>query len=251
MTTMILPAQPEPGRAGGRRRRPRRTAGDVIRGVVGLFGELALTTGLVMLLLAAWVLYGKTFETHQEQDQLTQGLDEQWSQPVGPDSEPLPGSAHSRLYIPSLDLDWVVVHGVTQDDIRHAPGHYPDSAEPGQVGNYAIAAHRSPGMFWDVDLLQEGDPIVLEGQENFYTYEVIGDEVVTPDQTHVVGPDPFDPDNDEPERALVTLTTCYPKLSNEKRLIVYAELADTRPKDQGMPESIAHMAPAAAQNEEG
>ncbi|MGW8437924.1 class E sortase [Nocardiopsis sp. NPDC055879] len=219
--------------------------------MVGLLGELALTAGLVMLLLAAWVLYGKTFETDQEQDQLSTGLEEQWSEATGPGSEPLPGSAHSRLYIPSLGLDWVVVHGVTPDDIRHAPGHYPDSADPGQLGNYAIAAHRAPGMFWDVDLLEEGDAIVLEDQENFYTYEVISDEVVTPDRIDVVGPDPFDPDNDDPTRALVTLTTCYPKLSNEKRLIVYGELTDTRPKEQGMPESTAHTAPNSAQNQEG
>ncbi|ASU81836.1 class E sortase [Nocardiopsis gilva YIM 90087] len=218
--------------------------------MVGLVGELALTAGLVMLLLAAWELHGKQIEVDRGQEQLATGLDEQWSQTAGPDAEPLPGSAHSRMYIPSLDLDWVVVHGVTQEDIRHAPGHYPDSAEPGQVGNYAIAAHRSPGMFWDVDLLEEGDAIVLEDRENFHTYEVIGNEVVTPDRVDVVGPDPFDPGNDEPERALVTLTTCYPKLSNEKRLIVYAELSDTRPKDQGMPESIAHMAPD-TENQEG
>ncbi|WP_312863439.1 sortase [Spinactinospora alkalitolerans] len=123
------------------------------------------------------------------------------------------------------------------------PGHYPGSAEAGQVGNYAAAGHRAPGMFWDLDLLDEGDDIVVEDQGSFHTYEVVGSEVVTPDRAEVVGPDPFDPENDDPSRALLTLTTCYPKLENTHRLIVYAELSDTRSKDEGVPGNIADMAP--------
>ncbi|GAA3763313.1 LPXTG-site transpeptidase (sortase) family protein [Spinactinospora alkalitolerans] len=98
-------------------------------------------------------------------------------------------------------------------------------------------------MFWDLDLLDEGDDIVVEDQGSFHTYEVVGSEVVTPDRAEVVGPDPFDPENDDPSRALLTLTTCYPKLENTHRLIVYAELSDTRSKDEGVPGNIADMAP--------
>jgi sortase A len=45
----------------------------------------------------------------------------------------------ARLTIPKLKKHWVVVEGVTPYDIRYAPGHYPDSAMPGEVGNFAVA----------------------------------------------------------------------------------------------------------------
>ncbi|MBB6170346.1 sortase A [Nocardiopsis mwathae] len=231
----------------GRRRAPARrrtTPGDIARGTIRVIGELLFTAGVVMLFFAAYEVYGKQFETDAQQRDLAQGLEEQWGEPRGPDSEPLPGSANARMYIPDLDLQWVVVNGVSQEDIKYSPGHYTGNAEAGEKGNYAVAGHRTPGIFWDLDLLKDGDTIVLEDRENFYTYEVVEDKVVTPDEVWVVDADPFDEsNNDDPQRALLTLTTCAPKLSNSHRLIVWAELSDTRPKDQGMPESIADMAP--------
>ncbi|GAB3495242.1 class E sortase [Nocardiopsis coralliicola] len=239
------------GRGRGRRRRPSGgpTGGDVARGVLRFIGELMFTAGVVMLFFAAYQVYGKQAETDREQDQLAQGLEETWE--AGPDSETLPGAANSRMYIPDLDLDWVVVNGVQPDDIKYSPGHYSDddiaggdSTAAGEAGNYAVAGHRTPGIFWDLDLLQDGSEIVLEDQDNFYTYEVVDEVTVTPDQVEVVDPDPYDAENnDDPQRSLLTLTTCAPKLNNTHRLIVHAELSDTRPKDQGMPDNIAHMAP--------
>ncbi|WP_173434306.1 class E sortase [Allosalinactinospora lopnorensis] len=246
------------GRSGtrGRRRKPtprRLTFGDVVRGTIRFSGELLFTTGLVMLFFAVYEVYGKQMETDREQNELAQGLEDQWVEEAqGPGSEPLPGSANSRMYIPGLDLDWIVVNGVSQEDIKYSPGHYPGSAEAGGDGNYAVAGHRTPGIFWDLDLLSEGDDIVLEDAESFYTYEVIEIEVITPDQIEVVDPDPFDSDNnDDPERALLTLTTCHPKLQNAQRLVVHAELDDARSKNDGMPENIAHMAPEDGSGEEG
>lgn len=236
----------------GRRRRarqPKTTPGDVVRGFVRFFGEILLTAGLLMLFYAAYEVYGSQWETDREQQGLADGLNEAWAaaEERGPDSEPLPGSADSRLYVPDLDLDWVVVNGTEPDDIRYSPGRYTqyDSA-PGELGNYGVAAHRTPGLFWDLDLLDEGDVLVLEDSENFYTYEVFREETVLPEDFWVVTPDPFEEaSEEEPGRALLTLTTCAPKLNNTHRLIVWAELTETTPKSEGMPDSIAHMAPDA------
>ncbi|KIH97308.1 peptidase C60 [Streptomonospora alba] len=223
------------------------------RGIVRTVGELLFTAGVLMLFFAAYEVYGKQLETDQEQQQLAQGLEESWSEQEeqGPDAGAMPGAANSRLYVPELDLKWVVVNGVSQEDIRYSPGHYGDEAvsggdatAPGEQGNYAVAGHRNPGIFWDLDVLENGDELVLEDAENFYTYEVIEERTVTPDQVEVVDPDPFDSENnDDPQRSLLTLTTCAPKLDNTHRLVVHAELTDTRPKEDGMPDSIADMAP--------
>nr|WP_306366046.1 class E sortase [Nocardiopsis sp. CC223A] len=255
---------------GGRRRKPpprrRATPGDVVRGIVRFVGEILLTAGLLMLFYAAYEVYGSRWETDREQQGLAQGLEDAWAEAEerGPDSEPLPGSADSRLYIPSLDLDWVVVNGTTQDDIRYSPGHYTEyPSSPGQAGNYAIAAHRTPGLFWDIDLLDDGDVLVLEDGENFYTYEVFREETVVPTDVWVIEPDPFDDVEGagdaedaeeaggevEPGRSIITLTTCAPKLNNTHRLIVWGELVETTPKSEGMPDSIAHMAPDADESE--
>lgn len=238
------------GSTRGRKLRRKSTGpGDVVRGTVRFFGEILLTSGLLMLFYAAYEVYGSQFETDREQQDLAQGLEDNWStvEETGPESEPLPGSADSRLYVPQLDLDWVVVNGTEPDDILYSPGRYTwfDSG-PGQEGNYAIAAHRTPGLFWDLDQLDDGDVMVLEDGENFHTYEVFEQETVLPQDSWVVDPDPFDEASDEdPERALLTLTTCAPKLNNTHRLIVWAELTETTPKSEGMPESIADMAPDA------
>ncbi len=243
--------------SGGRRRAPRPKAapGDVVRGIVRFFGEIMLTAGLLMLFYASYEVYGSQWETDREQEQLAQGLEEAWAaqaeaaEEAGPDSAPLPGSADSRLYVPTLDLNWVVVNGTTQEDIRYSPGHYTEwPSDPGGEGNYAVAAHRTPGLFWDLDLLENGDVMVLEDGENFYTYEVFREETVLPNDVWVVEPDPFDEATDEePGRSLITLTTCAPKLNNTHRLIVWGELVETTPKSEGMPDSIAHMAPEASE----
>lgn len=194
-----------------------------------------------MLLLAAYQLYGKTAETDAEQEQLSQRIEQQWAAELPEnkrDGAPLPGAASSRLYIPPLDLDWVVVEGVTQQDIKHAPGHYPDSAGPGDVGNYAVAGHRAPGMFWDLDRLAVGDELILEDRTRFYTYAVTESRVVTPDKTEVVDPDPENP-GAEPTTAMLTLTTCWPKFDNTHRLVIFAELTETRDKSDGRPSAIS------------
>lgn len=199
-----------------------------------------------MLFYAAYEVYGSQWETDSEQQELAQGLEDTWSgDATGPDSEPLPGSADSRLYVPDMDLDWVVVSGTEPGDIQYSPGHYTEhESSPGDVGNYSVAAHRTPGLFWDLDQLDNGDVMVLEDGENYYTYEVFEEETVLPQDTWVIEPDPFeDASNEDPERALLTLTTCAPKMNNTHRLIVWAELTETTPKSEGMPDSIAHMAP--------
>ena len=36
-----------------------------------------------------------------------------------------------------------VVPGVSHDDLKKGPGHYPDTPLPGQLGNASIAGHRT------------------------------------------------------------------------------------------------------------
>ena len=48
----------------------------------------------------------------------------------------------AMVEIPSINLSQALVEGISDDVLKYFLGHFPDSAAPGQVGNFAIAGHR-------------------------------------------------------------------------------------------------------------
>jgi sortase A len=144
---------------------------------------------------------------------------------------PPPGWAVARLIIPKLKQKWIVVEGTTDADIANAPGHYTGTALPGQRGNFAVAGHRSPAIFSDLDELHDGDIIQVDvnvggGKVKRYTYVMVNSEVVTPDRLDVIAANPVNPDA-KATKKLLTLTTCDPWWDRTHRLIVRAELTKT------------------------
>ncbi|WP_238547215.1 class E sortase [Actinoplanes friuliensis] len=222
----------------------RPTLGSRIRAGVRVSGELMITFGLIVLLFAGYEVFGNSAKVENEQDTLANQLDDQWNDPtVAPSAGPTkaapaaPGkNLVGRLYIPKLGMEWVVVNGVRPQDIRYAPGHYPDTADPGKVGNFSVAGHRIRKIFWRLDELQPGDVIGVETRTNWYVYKVSRSEVVKPSAVEVVAPVPGKP-NAKPTKAMLTLTTCNPKFNNYQRLIVHAELVDTVKRDASQPEA--------------
>ncbi|MBG6139724.1 class E sortase [Longispora fulva] len=224
----------------------RPTVGSVIRAIVRTFGEVLITAGLVVLFFAAYEVWGKTAAINDRQNTLNQGIDQAWGAPVpggptpsaSPSAAPYPGSALARLYVQKMRRDpWVVVEGVTPKDIAYAPGHYPTSADPGKVGNFSVAGHRSPGIFWDMEKVQPGDTVVVETKDTWYIYKVYQNVIVKPNAVEVVAPVPGQPGT-APTRTLLTLTTCNPKLDNYERMVVHAELTRTQPKTAGKPAEL-------------
>ncbi|GAB2579943.1 hypothetical protein Aab01nite_56130 [Paractinoplanes abujensis] len=220
----------------------RPSLGSRIRGAIRVSGELMITFGLIVLLFAGYEVFGNSAKVQDEQNALDTELDEVWNDPtVGPSASTAakapaaPGSnLVGRLYIPKLDKEWVVVDGVQPDDIRYAPGHYPDSAKPGQVGNFSVAGHRIKKIFWRLDELKDGDVIGVETRTNWYVYKVYQQQVVKPSAVEVVAPVPGKP-RARPTQSLLTLTTCNPKYNNYERLIIHAELVSTSKRDQAQP----------------
>jgi sortase A len=214
----------------------------MIRSAVRGFGEILITLGLVVLLFAAYEVYGKAFQANAEQGRLGDALEEQWSVPITGGAKPvadkpIPGEGVARLYIPRLDKHWVVVEGVTPKDIKLAPGRYPKSQLPGQLGNFAIAGHRMPSIFWDLDKVGTGDTIVAETRTGWYVYTVGKVRIIRPTQTSVVAANPDEPGT-TPTRKLLTITTCNPKWDNYERLVVQAELVREQPKSAGRPAEL-------------
>jgi sortase A len=225
----------------------RTTPVTVLRTVARGTGEVLITLGLIVLLFAAYEVWGKAAIVGAEQTDLDRQLAQEWgAQPPGPGGgqdgmsraqPPPPGNGLSRMYIPRIGKHWVVVQGVRPSDIRYAPGHYPDTALPGQVGNFSVAGHRTPAIFWDLDKVKEGDTIVVETRQTWYVYTVTQSHIVLPNAVQVVAPVPNKPGT-KPTVAMLTLTTCHPKYNNYQRLVVHAQLTRSQPQSAGRPAEI-------------
>jgi len=133
------------------------------------------------------------------------------------------GDPLTRLEIPKLGVDVIVVQGTSLSALRAGAGHYPSTPLPGQRGNVAIAGHRTTygRPFNRIDELTPGDQIVLTTPTGRYVYKVAKPPWVT---------DPYDwtvtaPSSDY----LLTLTSCHPKGSAAHRIIVRAKLASSGP----------------------
>jgi len=97
---------------------------------------------------------------------------------------------------------------------------YPNSARPNKIGNTVISAHRYKYLpphnitFYSLDKLILGDEIVVkwDGQENIYLVKEI--KVVEDNDKSVIV---------ESDESIITLITCHPLFTTEKRLVVIGE----------------------------
>ncbi|GAA3279886.1 class E sortase [Dactylosporangium vinaceum] len=223
----------------------RTSFGSVARAISRGTGEVLITFGLIVLLFAGYEVWGKSAIVDAHQDELNRQLEQQWAQPtVGPSAgvspavvKPANGDVIASVHIPRLNKKWAVVQGVTPADIRYAPGHYPDTALPGQIGNFSMAGHRTPAIWWDLDQLKAGDSVVIKTADTWYVYSVTGHEIVLPTAVQVVAPVPDKP-GEQPTKAMLTMTTCNPKFNNYQRLVVHAEMTRQQPVTDGDPAEL-------------
>jgi sortase A len=128
-----------------------------------------------------------------------------------------PGDPLGRLRAPAIGLSAVVVQGTGGGELRAGPGHYPDTALPGQRGTVAIAGHRTTygAPFRHVDDLARGDRIELEMPYGRFTYRVERTRIVAPTAVEVVDRVAYD---------RLVLTACHPLYSASERIVVFARL---------------------------
>lgn len=124
----------------------------------------------------------------------------------------------TKLIIPKLGVEQIVQEGIGADTLKQSPGHYPKTANPGQVGWCAIAGHRITfsAPFDRLNEMNKGDQIILETMEARFVY--LFDSIVTV-------PDTANLDMRRTTKANVILTTCEPKTGSSHRLIARGSLA--------------------------
>ena len=190
------------------------------------WARMLLTAVSVGLLVSAVATIGYPFYTNLLQDRLQSQLEGQMESPelkqAYLDRNVGIGDSLTRIVIPSIDVDVIVVEGTTASALRAGAGHYPDTPLPCEVGNVSIAGHRTTygRPFHNVDQLAVGDEITLETPIGSCTYKVNQAPFpVTPTTLEVVA--------NTPEEATLTLTTCHPKGSARERLIIKATLVSS------------------------
>ncbi len=255
-----------------------RTAGG-IRSFVRGVGEVLITLGLVVLLFMFYEVYVTNWFSAMKQRDATAALEDRWSNQRGTLDRPIDGQGIAKLHIPALgpDYAYTVLEGTDQETLAAGPGHYTDTAMPGQPGNFSVAGHRvgKGAPFLDLDLLESCDALVVETGNTWFVYRVLpmadeaagwstgrgaspecagvaptpaapypavpGQEIVLPSQREVIAPVPGAPDAalpPEQQEELITLTTCYPKFSAQKRLIIHGALVAQYPKGGDRPVAL-------------
>jgi len=174
----------------------------------------------VALLLVGIGLLGYPFATNVYQDRIQARLDRQLASPeleqAYRERRVETGDSLTRIKIPKIGVDVVVVEGTSQSALRAGAGHYPQTPLPCEIGNVAIAGHRTTygKPFSNLDKLSPGDVIILETPIGACTYQVAkAPFAVDKTDTSVINP--------AADRQL-TLTTCHPRGSAKQRLIIKA-----------------------------
>ena len=129
------------------------------------------------------------------------------------------GTPIGRIRAESAGIDFVVIEGTETEDLERGPGHYPDTALPGEGSTIGIAGHRTTygAPFRNLDKIDPGDEIELEMPYGTFTYESEKSEVVDPTEVGVVR---------DIGRERLVLTACHPVYSAAQRYVVFARLTD-------------------------
>lgn len=126
--------------------------------------------------------------------------------------------------------------------LQRGVGHYLETAMPGEIGNFAMAGHRTTygKPFNRIAELRDGDVVLIETKDSYFVYRVTGHQIVPPTQVSVLLPVPDQP-GAEPTAATLTMTSCHPEFSARERFIVHAELDATYPRAGGVPPEVLEV----------
>lgn len=224
--------------------------------VVGVVGELLITAGVVLGLFVVWQLWWTDIEANQEHAQIVASLD--FVAPPAPTTVAVPGegdppvmdpppvrTTFATLFIPRFGADYVqpISQGIEKREVLDTLGigHYPDTQMPGELGNFAIAGHRTTygKPLNKIADLKAGDAIVVRTADTWYVYEMKSNQIVMPQDYNVVYPIPgADSPDVIPDNRYITLTACHPMYSAKERFIVHGTLKYWAPVSSGVPQEL-------------
>lgn len=135
----------------------------------------------------------------------------------------------SQVVIPSINVNLPVYHGTEDETLAKGLGHLFGTALPvGGLNTHAVITGHSGmsdhTMFDNLPNMKVGDAIYINTYGEKMKYEVINTEVVLPEETDSLWP--------QPDKDLITLITCTPYGVNTHRLLVHAHRVPLDEEDQ-------------------
>jgi sortase A len=243
------------------------TTREFVDRAIGITGELLISAGMFVLLFLGWHVWFNDLVQGAAQDKASATLAQQWqiassgqtefdraigssdgafltsNPPVmtaAKDAEPFAtliiprfGERYVRTIAESVDVATVL------NNTAIAVGHYPSSNLLGELGNFAIAGHRTTygAAFGWVDNLRVGDRMYIETEKGWYVYRFRNLEFVYPTEVAVLNPVPQT--IIEAQESILTITTCHPKLSAAERFIAYSIFESFVPRENGTPTEVS------------
>lgn len=223
--------------------------------VVGGLGELLVTLGVLVGLFVVWQVWWTDVEVRDVQSERIALIEAQpapTSEPPAPRPARPPvlaspetvGTTFASLRVPRWGDDYVmpISEGVSRSAVLDTLGigHYPGTAMPGEVGNFAVSGHRVGfgRPFYEIADLRTGDALVVRTTDAWYVYRVSASRIVAPTEVAVIAPVPGQPGVEATEAA-ITLTTCHPLFSTRQRYVVHGALESWQPVAEGSPAALA------------
>jgi len=215
--------------------------------IVAWVGVVLIVAGAGLLGYVGWQFWGTNWVAGREHAEVTRELRTNWeegSARLAP-ARVAEGEASAIVRVPRFGRSYAVpvLEGVTTKDLTRGFGHFVESADPGQVGNYALAGHRVTHgePLRGMPDLRPGDQVLVETANATYVYRLDTDpeDLIVPfTGTWVLDPLPKNPNADGPQPAqkkgqrLITLTTCSEIFHTDDRMIAFGHLVRTVEKER-------------------
>lgn len=126
----------------------------------------------------------------------------------------------NTIVIPEIGIHGLIYEGKGAETMNLGIWHRPQSSHPGKGSNTVLVAHRylytsGPDTFYHLPKISKGSPIVVFWDKQEYRYEVLDTQVVDANQVEI---------EKQTEENILTLYTCTPLWTSEKRFVVRAKL---------------------------
>lgn len=147
---------------------------------------------------------------------------------------PIATNESTKISIPKISIEgpiiWDIAFKDIHENLNNGVVHYAETAHPGEYGNMFIVGHSSDyvwskgkykNIFALLPKLTTGDQIQITYYNINYVYEVTNTQIVAPTNMTILKPT-TDP--------TLTLMTCWPIGTSQKRYVVRAKLISPSPK---------------------
>ena len=178
--------------------------------------------------LASYWLHGPTKQVSNNQTSVTPTIPAPTPSPINNIDPTISEINISKIEV-SAPIIWDIKYDQIHTNLDNGVVHYDQSAHPGEIGNVFIVGHSSDyvwskgkykNIFALLPKLTSGDKISIKYRGTEYTYQIYNTKITSPLAIDIINPTPD---------AELTLMTCWPVGTSQKRFVVQSKLISPEP----------------------